>query len=190
MESIITRVTLRKMKPPKLMCCAVHLCLCEKKRWMKSGYLDEDFFMYGEDIDLSYRITKAGYAIYYLPDTSIIHYKGESTRKSSLNYILTFYQAMLIFTQKHPEFSGQKVLIKIAIYFHGLLQLITQNCYPMVASSDGCHSDAAVHFLLVSKLWAYITLASADHFKPAFYYFNIPLYTAIMLIVDVSQWSI
>ena len=93
----------------------------------KSGYLDEDFFMYGEDIDLSYRISKAGYGIYYFPDTEIIHYKGESTKKSSLNYILTFYQAMLIFTNKHPEFSGQKILIKLAIYFHGVLQLIKQN---------------------------------------------------------------
>jgi O-antigen biosynthesis protein len=76
----------------------------KKEALEKSGYLDEDFFMYGEDIDLSYRITKAGYSIYYLPDTSIIHYKGESTRKSSLNYILTFYQAMLIFTQKHKKY--------------------------------------------------------------------------------------
>ena len=48
----------------------------------KIGLLDEDYFMYGEDIDLSYRITKAGYKNYYFPDTRIIHYKGESTKKS------------------------------------------------------------------------------------------------------------
>jgi GT2 family glycosyltransferase len=146
-----------------------------------SGYLDEDFFMYGEDIDLSYRITKAGYAIYYLPDTSIIHYKGESTRKSSLNYILTFYQAMLIFTQKHPEFSGQKVLIQLAIYFHGLLQLIRQNVtrwWPVVMDAILVSSS----FFLVSKGWALYSFGSVDHFKPEFYYFNIPLYTAIMLL--------
>lgn len=147
----------------------------------QSGDLDEDFFMYGEDIDLSYRITKAGYAIYYLPDTNIIHYKGESTRKSSLNYILTFYQAMLIFTEKHPEFSGQKILIKLAIYFHGLLQLIKQNIsrwWPVVLDAFLISSS----FFLVSKAWAIYNFNTADWFKPPFYYFNIPLYTIIMLV--------
>ena len=61
------------------------------------GLLDEQFFMYGEDIDLSYRITQAGFKNYYFPKTRIIHYKGESTKKSSLNYVLVFYNAMLIF---------------------------------------------------------------------------------------------
>ena len=70
----------------------------------KAGLLDEAFFMYGEDIDLSYRIKAAGFENYYFPDTKIIHYKGESTKKGSLNYVRTFYQAMIIFTRKH--FSG------------------------------------------------------------------------------------
>ena len=47
----------------------------------KTGYLDEDFFMYGEDIDLSYRLIKAGFKNYYFHETTIIHYKGESTIK-------------------------------------------------------------------------------------------------------------
>jgi GT2 family glycosyltransferase len=63
----------------------------------KIGGLDESYFMYGEDIDLSYRITKEGYKNYYFPKTRIIHYKGESTKKSSINYVLVFYQAMIIF---------------------------------------------------------------------------------------------
>jgi len=70
----------------------------------KTGLLDETFFMYGEDIDLSYRITKAGYKNYYFPLTQIIHYKGESTKRSSINYVLIFYKAMAIFSKKH--FSG------------------------------------------------------------------------------------
>ena len=65
------------------------------------GYLDEDYFMYGEDIDLSYRITQAGFKNYYYPKTRIIHYKGESTKKSSINYVIVFYKAMQIFAKKH-----------------------------------------------------------------------------------------
>ena len=75
--------------------------LMRKKALDKVGLLDEAFFMYGEDIDLSYRIEKGGYKNYYYPKTSIIHYKGESTKKSSVNYVLVFYQAMVIFAQKH-----------------------------------------------------------------------------------------
>jgi len=62
-----------------------------------TGLLDEAFFMYGEDIDMSYRVKKAGYENYYFPDTTIIHYKGESTKKGSINYVVVFYKAMLIF---------------------------------------------------------------------------------------------
>ncbi len=84
----------------------------------KTGLLDETFFMYGEDIDLSYRITRAGYKNYYFPLTQIIHYKGESTKRSSINYVLIFYKAMAIFSKKH--FSGSHTfwftfLINLAI---------------------------------------------------------------------------
>lgn len=83
------------------------------------GLLDETYFMYGEDIDLSYRITKAGYKNYYFPETSIIHYKGESTKKMTVNYVFIFYRAMVIFARKH--YSGQSArllvfLINAAIY--------------------------------------------------------------------------
>ena len=66
-----------------------------------SGLLDEEFFMYGEDIDLSYRIKQSGYRILYYPETQIIHYKGESTKKSSVNYVKVFYNAMIIYVKKH-----------------------------------------------------------------------------------------
>ena len=77
----------------------------------KVGLLDEDFFMYGEDIDLSYRIIKGGYKNFYFPETSIIHYKGESTKKGSANYVKIFYQAMVIFARKHYSGSKSGVLI-------------------------------------------------------------------------------
>ena len=66
----------------------------------KAGLLDEDFFMYGEDIDLSYRILKSGYKNYFLP-SRMLHYKGESTEKSSYRYVYTFYEAMRLFFRKH-----------------------------------------------------------------------------------------
>ena len=78
----------------------------------KVGLLDEDFFMYGEDIDLSYRILKSGYQNYFLP-SPILHYKGESTKKSSYRYTHTFYQAMQLFFRKH--YSHYSVLVSFPI---------------------------------------------------------------------------
>lgn len=89
------------------------------------GLLDEDFFMYGEDIDLSYRLLKGGYHNWYLP-LRILHYKGESTQKSSFRYVHVFYDAMLIFFKKH--FGGMSVLlslpIKLAIYMKATIALL------------------------------------------------------------------
>jgi GT2 family glycosyltransferase len=93
--------------------------LLRKKTLDKIGLLDETFFMYGEDIDLSYRIILGGYKNYYFPETRIIHYKGESTKKSSVNYVFVFYRAMVIFAQKHFSQNNAKlfsVLINFAIY--------------------------------------------------------------------------
>ncbi|MEL6593186.1 MAG: glycosyltransferase, partial [Bacteroidota bacterium] len=93
----------------------------------KIGYLDEDFFMYGEDIDLSYRFIKAGYQNYYLADTQIIHYKGESTKKGSLNYVKVFYQAMIIFAQKHFGGSRKRLFIasiRLAVYMRALAAIL------------------------------------------------------------------
>lgn len=75
--------------------------LVPKKILDITGAFDEAFFMYGEDIDLSYRIQKAGFENYYFAESTIIHFKGESTRKGSLNYVKMFYKAMSIFVQKH-----------------------------------------------------------------------------------------
>jgi N-acetylglucosaminyl-diphospho-decaprenol L-rhamnosyltransferase len=67
----------------------------------KTGSFDETFFMYGEDIDLSYRIQQAGFKNYYFPSTTILHFKGESTKKASVQYIRGFYGAMILFVKKH-----------------------------------------------------------------------------------------
>lgn len=89
------------------------------------GLLDEDFFMYGEDIDLSYRLLKGGYENWYLP-FPITHYKGKSTRKTDYRYVHIFYEAMLIFFRKH--YSHLSVFytlpVKMAIYFRAFIALI------------------------------------------------------------------
>ena len=99
-------------------------CMLRREALDKVGLLDEDFFMYGEDIDLSYRVLKGGYRNYYLPSL-ILHYKGESTQKSSFRYVHVFYEAMLIFFRKH--YSGMSWLIslpiKAAIYAKATLAL-------------------------------------------------------------------
>ena len=100
-------------------------CMLRRKALQQVGLLDEDFFMYGEDIDLSYRLLKGGWQNWYLP-YDIIHYKGESTVKSSYRYVHVFYQAMLIFFRKHYGHLSFIIAlpIKIAIYFRAFVALV------------------------------------------------------------------
>ena len=85
----------------------------------KTGGFDEIFFMYGEDVDLSYRIQKAGYRNYYFAGTTIIHFKGESTQKGSLGYVKQFYKAMNLFVKKH--YSGTRAGVFIFFIQTGIL---------------------------------------------------------------------
>lgn len=97
--------------------------MISKEAFDKAGLLDEDYFMYGEDIDLSFRISKAGFKNYYFSDTTIIHYKGESTKRTSVNYVFTFYRAMIIFAQKHYSEKHARtfsILIHFAIYIRAI----------------------------------------------------------------------
>lgn len=103
--------------------------LLRKETLNRVGLLDETFFMYGEDIDLSYRIIKEGYKNFYFPKTQIIHYKGESTKKSSVNYVFVFYNAMIIFAKKHFSNKNAKLfsqLINLAIYFRAFLAILVR----------------------------------------------------------------
>lgn len=86
------------------------------------GGFDPAFFMYGEDIDLCYRVQLAGYDVTYVHTTSIVHYKGESTKRSSINEVRVFYDAMEIFARKH--FGGSRVFLaflRIGIVLRALL---------------------------------------------------------------------
>lgn len=83
------------------------------------GLLDEDYFMYGEDIDLSWRLRLGGWQNVYFPGTRIIHYKGESTKRTTVNYVKVFYRAMVIFARKHfaPRYAATfGLLINLAIW--------------------------------------------------------------------------
>jgi hypothetical protein len=147
----------------------------------KTGLLDEDFFMYGEDIDLSYRITKAGYKNYYFPETRIIHYKGESTKKSSVNYVLVFYKAMVIFARKHFS-SGHaalfSLLINLAVWIRAGAALLYRFLNRILLPA----CDALLFFtgmVFLKNYWE--TSVKALNYPPFFVNVVIPLYVLIWI---------
>lgn len=170
--------------------------LLRKKALDKVGLLDETFFMYGEDIDLSYRIILGGYKNYYFPETRIIHYKGESTKKSSVNYVFVFYRAMVIFAQKHFSQNNAKLfsfLINFAIYLRagaaiavrflksialpafdfllillGLVFIKDQYEIHFKFIQGGSYSETliAVAFPAYTIIWMFITYLSGGYDKP------------------------
>ncbi len=97
--------------------------LIRRDIYEKVNGFDEDYFMYGEDLDLCYRIRKAGYRVYYYSGTSIIHYKGESTKKSSVSYVNNFYGAMQIFVRKNmsANFWLVNFMIDLSIYYRSFV---------------------------------------------------------------------
>jgi GT2 family glycosyltransferase len=121
----------------------------------KVGLLDESFFMYGEDIDLSYRITLGGYTNHYFADSTIIHYKGESTKKSSVNYVFVFYRAMVIFAKKHfgKKHAGLfSFIINSGIYFRAFMALMSRIVKRFLAPSMDVLLIASGMFAL-SNYW-------------------------------------
>ncbi len=158
--------------------------LLRREALKKTGTLDEDFFMYGEDIDLSYRISKAGYSNYYYPGTRIIHYKGESTKKSSVNYVMVFYRAMIVFAQKH--FSPKNawtfsLLIRLAIYFRAGLAILTR----FVKRSFWPLADAGLiyaGFYYLKNYWEHQVFAlQSAHYPPEFMRYAVPAYIVFWL---------
>ena len=159
--------------------------LIRKKVLDEIGLLDETFFMYGEDIDLSYRIVKAGYKNYYFPKTRIIHYKGESTKKSSVNYVLVFYNAMVIFARKH--FTGNRAralaqLINIAIYFRAFVAILSRLWNRFILP----FIDAVAMYgglYLIATVWARSMIyPEGGSYPMPFFYYVIPSYILIWLL--------
>jgi O-antigen biosynthesis protein len=159
--------------------------LIRKKVLDEIGLLDETFFMYGEDIDLSYRVIKAGYKNYYFPKTRIIHYKGESTKKSSVNYVLVFYNAMVIFARKHFTHKNARLfaqLINIAIYFRAFLAILSRLWEKFVLPM----LDAGVMLgglLVITKIWGeQMIYTEGGRYPMTFYYYVLPSYLLIWLL--------
>ena len=146
----------------------------------KVGLLDEQFFMYGEDIDLSYRIKLGGYKNYYFPETKIIHYKGESTKKSSVNYVFVFYKAMILFAKKHFSNKNANLFsfaINLAIYMRASLSLIKR----FVKKIATPFLNAALTYsalLFLADYWR----NAAIQFPEYVFYISIPLYIFVFIL--------
>ena len=159
--------------------------LLRREALEKTGYLDEDFFMYGEDIDLSYRITRAGYKNYYYPGTRIIHYKGESTKKSSINYVLVFYNAMIIFARKHFSRKNARtfsLLINFAVYFRASIAISGRFArrvfWPVL---DALLLYAGFYF--IKDYWEHqVFMAETTYYPPLFMSVIVPAYILIWLV--------
>lgn len=158
--------------------------LLRKKVLDEIGLLDETFFMYGEDIDLSYRVTQAGYKNYYFPDTTIIHYKGESTKRRSANYVFVFYRAMIIFAKKH--YSGKNAgllsfLINCAIYLRaGMAIMIRVFNSILLPLTDAALIAAGMFF--IKSYWEHnIKFVEGGKYPPEFMYVYVPAYIFVWL---------
>jgi GT2 family glycosyltransferase len=151
----------------------------------KIGLLDETFFMYGEDIDLSYRIMKAGYQNYYFPETRIIHYKGESTKKGSINYVVLFYNAMIIFARKHFNSKRARTisfLIHLAIYFTASLAIfrrfLSRAFLPL---TDALLIYGGMYFII--NYWEqHVIFPEGGGYPPGYFILVVPGYMLIWLI--------
>ncbi|GAB2841840.1 glycosyltransferase family 2 protein [Ferruginibacter profundus] len=157
-----------------------------------TGGFDETFFMYGEDVDLSYRIQKTpaagtggNYKNYYFAGSTIIHFKGESTKKGSLNYVKLFYSAMSLFVKKH--YSGSRAgvfnfLIQTGIFLRAILALagkfIQKVGLPVL--------DAAIiftSFWCIKYLWSTF-IRKEVNYSPNMLIIAFPVFTFIFLIAS------
>lgn len=157
--------------------------MLRREAYEEVGGLDEDFFMYGEDLDWCYRIQKAGWKNYYVHSTKIIHYKGESTKRSNLDEIRTFYRAMHLFVKKHLSDShGFAKLLGIAISISSRLAMLKAFLRPLkVALVDWFFVDVCL--LIAELLWFGTFFRLPHHAYPI-------VYTIPAIIVLGSLYSV
>jgi O-antigen biosynthesis protein len=146
------------------------------------GNFDEDYFMYGEDVDLSYRIQKGGYKNFYFAESAVLHFKGESTKKGSLNYIKMFYKAMSIFAYKN--YGGTKAgfynfMIQAAILLSAFISTLARGMrwigMPVI--------DATIilmSFWVVKLIWS-IYIRREVNYSPNMLIIAFPVFTLVFL---------
>ena len=160
-------------------------CMMVRRKAMDEagGPFDEDYFMYCEDVDLSYRIEKAGYKNIYFPEADLIHYKGESTRKMTLSYVRIFNEALVTFVKKHYSKKQARLFvlfINVGIILRAILGTIKRGL-------------KALHMPLFDALILLLTLWGIKNFwveevknimpiPPASVYATFPAYIALWLL--------
>lgn len=149
----------------------------------KTGLLDESFFMYGEDIDISFRVQQAGFENIYFPETTIIHYKGESTKRGSINYVIMFYRAMIIFARKHFRKSAFWLFsfgIHLAICFRAGISILfrfLQNMIIPVSDAIFIYSGYAV----LLPLWERVHFDMKGYYPELIMKWVVPGYIVIWM---------
>ncbi len=142
---------LDEQKPHAVDILAGAYMFCRTDLLQRIGGFDEDFFMYGEDIDLSFRMASDGFSNWYLP-VNILHYKGESTKKDSMRYVKVFYEAMLIFYRKHfPRFRALVYpLIKLGVVVRQGLAIM-RRIYSRALPKKNVAAGARSPWVILSK---------------------------------------
>ena len=153
-----------------------------------AGLLDEGFFMYGEDLDWCYRIQQAGWSIRYTPSTQIVHYKGESTKKGDLRYVLLFYGAMLRFVEKHladrPGVGRTERLASRALALALRVGIVVRAAFAALRRL-GRHvsaplTDGALAWTALAAAATAWSLRWEGTFGVSFYTVVLPAYTAVL----------
>ena len=155
-----------------------------------AGVFDESFFMYGEDLDWCYRIQRAGWKICYTPSTQIVHYKGESTKKGDLRYVMLFYGAMLRFVEKHlaagrAEATPGERLSSAALALGLRAGIVARGG---LAAIGRMTRDLAAPALDLALAWAVLSVAAlvrtagrAFAFDAVYYAAVLPAYAAVLV---------
>ncbi len=155
-----------------------------REAFLKTGLLDEEFFMHGEDIDYCYRVLQKGFSNYYFAGTNIIHYKGESTKKEGVNVFIALYKAMIIFVRKHfseGKFKNYILAIQTAIILRAGLSLFTR----FMKRAFLPVTDGVLIYLLyriIASFWGTYKFGTGYIFPEIFPEIIIPAYTFIFLL--------
>lgn len=156
---------------------------CRRAVLNSIGGFDERFFLYGEDIDLSYRIKQAGWQNHYFAGTAIIHFKGESSDCARLDQVKFFYQAMQVFVKKHYDSGKAKWfsrLISVAIFIRGSLSILSRFLSPVLVPL----LDSLLLWLslqAIKDIWIWRIRDGLD-FNVGFVPYAIPLFSFVFVL--------